>query len=138
MHTARQMHRFARIRHKARRTIGMIILIVSGIMTANLAKEANAMFIVSLHYVQPIEEVDRHLADHIAFLDEQYRDKKFIFSGRKNPRTGGIILANVATREELDAVLAKDPFYRNRVAEYDITEFQVTKHDERFGVFLAP
>ncbi|EEP99759.1 Phosphohistidine active-site-containing protein [Yersinia ruckeri] len=45
-------------------------------------------------------------------------------SGRKNPRTGGVIFAIALPRDELDAILAEDPF--NAVAHYDVIEFTPT------------
>ena len=44
-------------------------------------------------------------------------------SGRKVPRTGGIILSSINSKNELDAILKRDPFRINGIAEYDTTEF---------------
>ena len=52
------------------------------------------MFIVSLNYKKEISEVEKYLKEHVDFLDKYYLLGKFICSGRKNPRTGGIILVN--------------------------------------------
>ncbi|BDV43746.1 hypothetical protein GURASL_26690 [Geotalea uraniireducens] len=81
------------------------------------------MFIVSLTYVKPLEEVDAHLAEHVAYLQRQYRDGVFLASGRKVPRTGGIILARAADRQTLLRILAEDPFYHRRIADYEVVEF---------------
>ncbi len=81
------------------------------------------MFIISLNYRCQLEEVDRHLEAHVAYLKQEYSNGSFIASGRKNPRTGGIILSNVKSKSDLEAILAKDPFYQAGIAEYDITEF---------------
>ncbi len=81
------------------------------------------MFIVSLTYKCPLEEVDKHLNAHIDYLKEQFANKSFIAAGRKIPRTGGIILSNVKTKDELQLILAQDPFYKADVADYEITEF---------------
>lgn len=81
------------------------------------------MFIVSLTYKRPLEEVDRHLDAHRAYLKQEYAKGKFIASGRKVPRTGGVILCNIKTRDELEASLARDPFHIADIAEYNITEF---------------
>lgn len=85
------------------------------------------MFVVSLNYQVSLERVDQFIPEHIRFLDEQYALGHFILSGRKEPRTGGIIIATVKEREELDAILAKDPFLREGLAQYDITAFVPTK-----------
>ena len=81
------------------------------------------MFIVSLNYIKPIEEVELHLEMHVEFLKNQYEKKAFIASGRKVPRTGGVILANVGSKAELDVILTEDPFHKYQIAEYEITEF---------------
>jgi len=81
------------------------------------------MFIVDLAYVAPLETVDAHLGAHVAFLKEQYEKGVFIASGRKEPRTGGVIIARCSSAGELQAVLNKDPFKRNGVAWYTVTEF---------------
>ncbi|WP_319542146.1 YciI family protein [uncultured Pseudodesulfovibrio sp.] len=81
------------------------------------------MFIVSLTYICDLNEIDRFLDEHVAYLKEEYALGHFLISGRNNPRTGGIILAKTESREELDAILAKDPFHREKLAKYDIQEF---------------
>ena len=51
------------------------------------------MFIVDLTYVKPLEEVDKNIQEHMLFLDKYYSSGKFLISGRKVPRTGGVIIA---------------------------------------------
>lgn len=81
------------------------------------------MYIVSLTYVKPIEVIDSLLAEHVSWLKTNYALGVFLASGRKQPRTGGIILAQAENREVLDALLAGDPFQREGAARYDVTEF---------------
>lgn len=50
------------------------------------------MFILNLTYIKPISDVETHLQNHISFLEKYYGADKFICSGRKNPRIGGVIL----------------------------------------------
>ena len=85
------------------------------------------MYIIDLTYTAPLEQVDRLLKAHIAFLDKQYEQGHFLASGRKVPRTGGIILALAASREVLEGILAEDPFHKEGLAEYGITEFVPSK-----------
>ncbi len=84
------------------------------------------MFIISLTYKKPLETVDAHLEEHVAYLKAQYAAGLFLASGRKNPRTGGIILARADSREAVEAAITKDPFYTLEIAEYEITEFLPT------------
>ncbi|MDA8164364.1 MAG: YciI family protein [Desulfobacteraceae bacterium] len=81
------------------------------------------MFIVSLNYTCGLEKVDQHLDAHIAYLKQEYANGSFIASGRKVPRTGGIILSCLKDRKELASILARDPFSEAGIAEYEITEF---------------
>ena len=81
------------------------------------------MYIVSLTYTAPLETVDSHLDAHVAFLKKHYSLGNFLASGRKGPRTGGVILANAASRTQLDDIVKEDPFYIHAVASYEITEF---------------
>lgn len=85
------------------------------------------MFVVSLTYKKPIAEVEPHLAAHICYLDECYAKGIFIASGRKVPRTGGVILAKAESRVALEAILQQDPFYLEDVAEFEVIEFIPTK-----------
>lgn len=94
------------------------------------------MFIISLSYKKDISEVERFIEPHIQFLDKYYAEKKFIFSGRKNPRTGGVIAAYNVEKDELLQIIQEDPFFQNEIADYDITEFIPTKYDKDFACFV--
>ena len=83
------------------------------------------MFIVMLNYIQPLGEVDKHLAAHRAYLQEQYTNGTFLASGPKEPRTGGVILARADSLAKLQATIALDPFKVHGVADYDVVEFTV-------------
>lgn len=85
------------------------------------------MFVVSLTYKKPIAEVELHLAAHIAYLDEHFAAGTFVASGRKVPRTGGVILAKAESRIVLEAILQQDPFSIADVAEFEVIEFVPTK-----------
>jgi len=92
------------------------------------------MFIVSLTYKSDLEEVDKHLDDHVAYLKQEYANGNFIALGRKIPRTGGIILSCVKNRDELELIIEKDPFHKAEIAEYDITEFIPSMVAEGFEI----
>ena len=57
--------------------------------------------------------------------------------GRKNPRTGGVIIAYNMTREEAEALTANDPFNVHGVAEYTITEMLPTRCARGFEALTA-
>jgi uncharacterized protein YciI len=81
------------------------------------------MFVVSLTYKKDLTEVNKYINQHVEFLQEKYAKKIFYASGRKNPRTGGVILAKAENKEQLLSELKDDPFYINEIADYDIIEF---------------
>ena len=85
------------------------------------------MFIINLTYTAHLDKIDEFLEDHITFLNEQYELGHFIVSGRKVPRTGGIILSSVTSKTELERIIVKDPFNKNQLANYEITEFVPSK-----------
>ena len=86
------------------------------------------MYIISLNYIVPLEELDQHMADHVKYLKKYYKKNIFVASGRKVPRTGGIILALANSQEEVEAIIKEDPFYQNQLAEFDITHFLTSQY----------
>ncbi|MCG7392425.1 YciI family protein [Microvirga sp. ACRRW] len=91
------------------------------------------MFIVILTYCKPLSEVDLHVDAHIDWLKQCYDRGVFLLSGRQVPRVGGFILAHGLSRDELDKILAQDPFNRAGVAEYDVKEVMPAMADERLA-----
>ncbi|MCG2585611.1 YciI family protein [Massilia sp. TS11] len=85
------------------------------------------MFVIVLHYIQPLDQVTVQLEAHRAYLDRHYAAGNFIASGPQNPRTGGIILARAMARTELDQLLTEDPFHQHDVARYEVIEFTPNK-----------
>lgn len=70
------------------------------------------MFLFNLTYVKPLEEIERQLPAHIRFPDACYEKGKFLCSGRKEPRTGGVILCACESRGEAESIRDRDPFFR--------------------------
>ena len=93
------------------------------------------MVITILTYKKSIKEVEHYLNQHNEFLSKYYEINKFIFSGRKNPRTGGVILMNVSL-EEANLIVQDDPFYQYQIAEYEFIEFFPTKYDSHFSSYI--
>ncbi|NOT73289.1 MAG: GTP cyclohydrolase [Cyclobacteriaceae bacterium] len=81
------------------------------------------MFVISLHYIVPLEQLDAHMTAHVKYLQKYYKKDVFIMSGRKVPRTGGIIIAQAKSKAEIEEILGEDPFFTHKLAEFTITEF---------------
>jgi uncharacterized protein YciI len=93
------------------------------------------MFVISLTYTAPLDLVDACLSAHRDYLGAQYARGAFLLSGRKVPRDGGIIIASVASRAEVDELVRQNPFHQAGVAHYEITEFVPTMAAEALAAF---
>lgn len=94
------------------------------------------MFVLLLKYIKPLEEVDKELENHRKYLDKYYSLGKFICSGGRTPRIGGVILCKSKNEEEVKEIIKEDPFYFNKIAEYEIVDFSPTKYAEGFEKFI--
>lgn len=85
------------------------------------------MFVIELTYKAGLSEIDAHMAAHVLFLKKHYAAGTFLVSGRKIPREGGIILAVGKTRQEIEAIVAEDPFFKEGLADFRIVEFRASQ-----------
>lgn len=84
------------------------------------------LFFILLDYLSPLSEVDAHIEAHRAFLTRHYEAGHFVMSGRKSPRTGGVILAKAHGLQEVTQWIAEDPFCQARVASYQVVAWEPT------------
>ena len=96
------------------------------------------MFVILLDYVEPLEAIDAAMKEHVAFLERCYAAGVFLVSGRRVPREGGVILAVAPNREDLDEIMAHDPFIVRRLARYEIVEFRTSLHHPALAAFADP
>lgn len=80
------------------------------------------LFVLDLTYIAGLELVEEHLQSHRDHLAENYEKGNFLASGRKEPRTGGVILAQ-GERQEIQDLVDSDPFSIHGIAQYTVTEF---------------
>ena len=102
------------------------------------------IYIITLNYTKPIEQVDAHLVTHRAYLDKFYASGLFVASGRQNPLIGGVIVAlsfdnsgKTYIKADIENVMNADPFITNDVTSYTITEFTPVKYSEDFKKVLG-
>lgn len=81
------------------------------------------MFVVNLSYIKPMSEVEKYVEVHMEFIKDMFLQNHIVCSGKKNPRTGGIVICNFADEEEARSILNKDPFVVYGVASYELIEF---------------
>ncbi|MCX6287763.1 MAG: YciI family protein [Bacteroidetes bacterium] len=93
------------------------------------------MFAFHSRYLLPLEEVDKHLDAHRAFL-RTLIGKNLICSGPQVPRTGGFILLNAPDKDEALRIMANDPYVIRGLAKYEVIEFELKSCAEGFRELL--
>lgn len=82
------------------------------------------MYIVIIQFRRSDEQVNYHKEAHKNFLKKQIDEGNFIVSGNRTPNTGEVILSCLPDMETLYQILHEDPFYKNRIGQYEIIEFE--------------
>jgi len=85
------------------------------------------MFLIELTYKVPLAEIDAHMKAHVVFLKKYYAAGRFLVSGRKIPREGGVILALGESREQIETIMKDDPFCRHGLADFRVVEFRASQ-----------
>ncbi len=86
----------------------------------------STIYVVVLTYIKPLEEVDRAIPAHRMAQKRLCRRPLSLASGRRIPRTGGVILAKCDSRETLQARLSQDPFQLLGLARTEIIPFEAS------------
>jgi uncharacterized protein YciI len=81
--------------------------------------------LILINYVVALDEVDRHMQPHIDWLERGYDQGLFLLSGRRNPRTGGVIVSR-GHKAEVEALAASDPFVTSGAATIEVIEFNAS------------
>jgi uncharacterized protein YciI len=87
------------------------------------------LFVVITRYLKNIEIINENRPAHVDFLNKYYEKGKILLSGRQNPLTGGLLLVNAESREEVEQIIQEDPFYKNKLIEINIHEFEPMRFD---------
>ncbi|PYG26592.1 YciI family protein [Pelagimonas varians] len=82
------------------------------------------LFAVDITYNVPMSEIEPHIEPHMGFIAKGYAEGRFLASGAKVPRTGGMIIAIGTDRAEIETLMAQDPFTIAGVVALQITEFK--------------
>ncbi len=96
------------------------------------------LYLVTLNYIRPIEEVNAHLDTHRDWLVAHTRSGQILVAGPLEDRSGGFLLARSANRDELDHMLALDSYAKLRLVECHIRGFDAALRAEAFPVDWAP
>lgn len=94
------------------------------------------MFIILFTYKKPLAIVDQYIPKHIAFLKDGYQRNYFIASGRRNPRSGAVILSKLKDYPQLQEFIKQSPLVVHGVADHEIIEFLPCDYQPGFEHFL--
>lgn len=95
------------------------------------------MFLINFNFIKPIDEVNSFTELHREYVSNLYKTGLFIFGGPKDPRNGGVVIANSNSEKELCDILEKDPLIIQKVAEYSLTKFTPLMSIEKLDFLLS-
>lgn len=95
------------------------------------------MFVVLLRFSVNKTKAGQFMDAHNAWLKEGFSTGMFLMAGSLQPALGGALLVHDATREQVQAVVDRDPFVSENIVAAEIIEITPSKADPRLG-FLLP
>ncbi|SMB91534.1 YciI family protein [Deinococcus hopiensis] len=96
-------------------------------MTQNAAP---TLWIIQSRYLKGGDELAAVTPRHRAWLDQHYVSGLFLTSGRKVDGTGGVLLAQAESQEQLEEVFKADPFVLEGCSAYTYTAFTPVKRSK--------
>jgi uncharacterized protein len=81
-------------------------------------------------YLQAPDDVEQTRPAHLKFLNEEIAAGRLLLAGRQEDGSGGLLVTADISIEEADDMIARDPYTRAGVANYERTTFN--------GAFRAP
>jgi uncharacterized protein YciI len=84
------------------------------------------MFVVVMRFSETLDLEDERVQGHRSLTRELVAAGQVVLAGPRNPRVGGLMVFDVPTEEELQALLARDPMRIAGLIEDEIFDFAVT------------
>ena len=94
------------------------------------------MYVILIQLRRSDEQVNYYKEAHEEYLKEQVKQGHFMASGNRTPNTGEVILSCLPDMETLYSVLADDPFYKNRIGQYEIIEFEANNKCSKMADYI--
>ena len=91
-------------------------------MSEPFVRPGTTLCVVSLTYGDDIDAIDAAMSAHVDWLSDTYANGLLLASGRKQPRTGGVIIA-IGSKAEVEALVEHDPFVSGGLASAEIIPF---------------
>lgn len=95
------------------------------------------LYIITLTYVRPIEEVNAHLQAHRQWLADHCSSGRILVAGPREDHSGGVVLAHGASRAEVDAMLAQYPFVSHGLVGVSVETFEPALRADAFSATWA-
>ncbi len=81
-------------------------------------------------YLQPADVVNQTRPAHLEWLKSEVAAGRVLLAGRLEDETGAIIVVNDTSAEDVQSLIANDPYTAAGVANYEVVSFN--------GAFRAP
>jgi uncharacterized protein YciI len=95
-------------------------------------------FILEGKHLAPFEQFAHLEPEHHEFLEKGYDDGAFLFSGPQVPPHGGFLVARAESREQLELLLAEEPFVKGGFMKFtSVTEFDPAQHQPLLKEWFA-
>jgi uncharacterized protein YciI len=83
------------------------------------------MYLLNVKSIVSAEKLGTVREAHSEWVKKGFEKKWFVFAGPKVGELGGLILVKPMSRKELDQFIAIDPYIIEKVAVYEISEFEI-------------
>ncbi len=105
-------------------------------MSEPFARPDAPICVVVITYVAPLKAIDAAMAAHVAWLTKGYEQGVLLASGRRTPRTGGVILMR-GEQAAVEAVAATDPFVEAGLSTIEVLSFTASMAAPALAGLLA-
>jgi len=105
-------------------------------VSGSFSRPSAPLCVVTLTYIADLDEVDAAMTRHVAWLTKAYDNALIIASGRRVPRTGGVIIMR-GDHDAVAAIVATDPFVAGGLATAEITAFTASMATPALGDMLG-
>lgn len=95
------------------------------------------MHIVFLEFAERKGEAGNFMQGHKDWIQRGFDTGCFLLTGSLQSQTGGMVLADRISREELDQLVKQDPFVEHGIVTPRIVEFAPSRVDARLGFLLT-
>jgi uncharacterized protein len=74
-------------------------------------------------YQQPPDVIEQTRPAHLEFLQEEIAAGRLLVAGRQEDGSGGVLITSDINTEDAQDIVARDPYTKAGVAEYERTSF---------------